>query len=117
MVENAFGIITSTFRVLRKPLLLEPNVAQVVVMTIISLHNYLRKSKTSHNIYVPAGSLDSEEQGHIIERRWRRETQNLSCLNNIRNVPRRASINAKDIRMEFAEYFTTIGALLWQNEY
>lgn len=47
VVENIFSIISSIFRVLRKPLLLEPLKAEVVVMAIVHLHNFLRKSRNS----------------------------------------------------------------------
>nr|CAI5824170.1 unnamed protein product [Callosobruchus analis] len=116
VVENVFGIISSVFRVLRKPLLLEPNKAQVIVMAIVCLHNYLKKSKTSSNIYIPPGSVDSEEQGRRTLGHWR-NLHNADCLENIRNVPRRATTNAKDIRKEIAEYFTSTGVVSWQNEY
>ena len=54
VVENAFGVLSSVFRVLRKPLLLQPEKAQVVVMATICLHNFLRKSRTSRNYYTPS---------------------------------------------------------------
>jgi hypothetical protein len=44
VVENVFGLASSVFRVLRKPMLLEPEKAQLVVMTIACLHNFLRRS-------------------------------------------------------------------------
>ncbi|CAH1973594.1 unnamed protein product [Acanthoscelides obtectus] len=66
VVENAFGIASSVFRVLRKPMLLEPEKAQLIVMTIVCLHNFLRKSRTSRNVYTPPGSLDEEVNGHIV---------------------------------------------------
>jgi hypothetical protein len=43
VVENAFGILTSVFRVLWKPILLEPNKATDIVLTTIYLHNFVRK--------------------------------------------------------------------------
>nr|CAI5846697.1 unnamed protein product [Callosobruchus analis] len=103
VVENVFGII-------------EPNKAQVIVMAIVCLHNYLKKSKTSSNIYIPPGSVDSEEQGRRTLGHWR-NSHNADCLENIRNVPCRATTNAKDIRKEIAEYFTSTGVVSWQNEY
>ncbi len=44
--DNAFGLISAVFRVLRKPLLLEPKKAELVVMATICLHNFLRKSSS-----------------------------------------------------------------------
>ena len=39
VVENAFGILSSVFRVLRKPMLLEPHIAELIVMSVVLLHN------------------------------------------------------------------------------
>jgi len=47
VVENAFGIVSSVFRCLRKPLLLQPEMAEIIVMAIVHLHNFLRKSAAS----------------------------------------------------------------------
>ncbi|XP_068083502.1 uncharacterized protein [Anabrus simplex] len=51
VVENTFGISSSVFRVLRKPMLLEPPKAEIVVMSVVVLHNYLRIH--SPNLYTP----------------------------------------------------------------
>lgn len=58
VVENAFGISSSIFRVLRKPLLLEPQKVQLIVKAVIHLHNYLRRNPTSSNIYSPPGTQE-----------------------------------------------------------
>jgi hypothetical protein len=55
VVENVFGLASSVFRVLRKPMLLEPEKAQLFVMTIACLHNFLRRSPDSAAIYTPPG--------------------------------------------------------------
>lgn len=114
IVENVFGISSAVFRVLRKPLLLEPERAQIVVMAIVHLHNFLRQSKTSKNIYNPPGTFDREEEGQIIHGSWRRG-ENASSLLPIRNIPRRPPLNAQEIREQFADYFLTDGSLPWQN--
>lgn len=41
IVENAFGIVANCFRVLRKPMNLNPDRARDVVMAICTLHNFL----------------------------------------------------------------------------
>lgn len=46
--ENVFGIISSVFRVFRKPMLLEPNTATKVVLAAIYLHNFLRRSPSKN---------------------------------------------------------------------
>lgn len=116
VVENTFGIISSVFRVLRKPLLLAPEKAQLVVMAVACLHNYLKRSKSSSNSYIPPGALDIEVNGRLLEGSWR-NAQCADGFQHIRNVPRRATLQAKDIRREFANYFTTTGAISWQSQY
>jgi len=51
VVENVFGLVSSVFRVLHKPMLLEPEKAEHTVMTIACLHNFLRRSPDSAAIY------------------------------------------------------------------
>lgn len=67
VVENVFGISSSVFRVLRKPMFLEPEKAEVVVMAVAHLHNFLRKSMNSVNIYTPSDSFDKEVDRQLIE--------------------------------------------------
>ena len=54
--ENAFGIISSVYRILRRPMLLEPERAKKVVLALLYLHNFFRKSN-SRAIYNPSGHL------------------------------------------------------------
>jgi len=67
VVENVFGLSSSVFRVLRKPMLLEPEKAQLVAMTIACLHNFLRRSSDSAAIYTRPCAFDYEENGRLIE--------------------------------------------------
>jgi hypothetical protein len=70
IVENAFGILASVFRVFRKPMLLQPNKVSIITMTCILLHNFLRRSKTSSTRYTPQGTLDVEIEGRAIPGSW-----------------------------------------------
>jgi hypothetical protein len=47
IIENVFGIMSSIFQVLCKPMLLSPEKATIIIMACIYLHNFLRKSKNS----------------------------------------------------------------------
>ncbi|KAL7637993.1 UNVERIFIED_CONTAM: hypothetical protein RMT77_011606 [Armadillidium vulgare] len=116
VVENAFGILASVFRVLRKPMLLQPQKASLVTMTCVVLHNFLRKSETSCSTYSPIGTVDIEEEGILTPGSWRHE-QDMSSLLPLQNIPRKSSYEAKNIRDEFAEYFTTVGKVAWQHNY
>nr|CAI5865066.1 unnamed protein product [Callosobruchus analis] len=118
VVENAFGILSVVFRVLRKPMLLEPHKAAKVVLACIYLHNYLRRSKSSRNIYTRQDTFDQEIDGKIIQGSWRQEREaNPTSLLPILNIPRKSAGVSKDNRKQFAEYFKTVGRVPWQELY
>nr|CAI5837435.1 unnamed protein product [Callosobruchus analis] len=115
-MENVFGTLSAVFRVLRKPILLAPQKAQIITLTCCYLHNFLMKQKSSSQLYTPPGSFDTEDQvtHTIIAGNWRRDTPATNLLP-IRHVGRRPGGDAKDIREEFSEYFQTdIGMVPWQ---
>lgn len=98
-------------------MLLEPEKAKLVVMPIVSLHNFLRRSKTSKNIYTPVGAFNTEVDGRIVSGTWRGEHQSTASFLPLRNVARRTKLSCQEVRDEFAEYFMTNGAVSWQNKY
>lgn len=117
VVENAFGIMASVFRVFRRPILLNPDKVTNVTMTCALLHNFLRKSKTSSSNYCPQGTFDSEKEGEIIPGSWR-QTQNYEgSFLPIRRIPRRSPSDGKEVRELFTNYFMTNGAVSWQNNF
>ncbi|CAH2001492.1 unnamed protein product [Acanthoscelides obtectus] len=93
VVENAFGIASSVFRV---------------------LHNFLRKNSTFQ--YTPHGSLDMETDTEIILGSWRNDSESSSLLP-ITNLPRRSGNDAKEIRLHLAKHFATNGEIQWKNRY
>lgn len=109
VVENVFGVMSAVFRVLRKPLLLEPNKATIIVMAVIHLHN-----SSKNNYLAPPTALDKEVNGNIISGSWRNHSGDLTSLRPIQNVPRRSIELAKEIREDFSSYFITNGAVPWQ---
>lgn len=117
VVENVFGISSSVFRVLRKPILLEPDKAEIIVMAVAHLHNFLRKIIHSVNIYTPPGTFDSETNGELIQGSWRMENQNENTLISLRNLPRRSTSIAQEIRDEIADYCMNEGRVSWQEHY
>lgn len=109
VVENVFGILSSVFRVLRKPMLLEPETAETIVMATICLHNFLRRSQTSRNMYTPNGTFDYEDNdgNTIASGQWRQENNSdMSSFLPMRRLPRKPNMQAKQIRDEFAKYIT-----------
>lgn len=115
VVENAFGILSSVFRVLRKSMALKPEIASKVVLTTIYLHNFLRK-RPSCPIYTPLDSLDTERDGMITDGRWRHE-QPMSSLLPIRNILRGTTDRAETVRLHLADHFVLNDVLHWQNNY
>ncbi len=114
--ENVFGIMTSVFGVLRRPMLLEPNIAKKVVLAVIHLHNFLRRS-SSRRIYNPRGSFDREDvDGVQQDGIWRTDGSRNTGMVNLPHVPRRSTTEAENVRNEFTEYFlSSEGEVYFQN--
>lgn len=119
VVENVFGIISSVFRVLRKPILLEPKKAERIILSCVCLHNFLRRSDTSKFLYTPPGTFDIEdfESGEVIPGKWRDQADKTSLLP-LKNVPKKSSQAAYEIRNEFRDFFLSDeGKVFWQENY
>jgi hypothetical protein len=98
-------------------MLLEPEKAQLVVMTIACLHNFLRRSPDSAAIYTAPDTFDYEENGRVIEGSWRAmSNENMTSLFPIRKTGRKTTLKAKEIREELAAYFLSGGKAEWQND-
>lgn len=117
VVENVFGILSSVFRVLRKPLLLEPTNAVSIVTAITFLHNFLRKSDDSCSTYTPQGSFDDDMNGTVRLGNWRQGNENITSMASLENRPRRSTRTAHNIRDEVAEYCMQEGSVSWQENY
>jgi hypothetical protein len=112
VVENAFGILVSRFRVLEKHIACKLTTTDKIVKTACALHNWLRK--TAATSYLPHGSVDEEniDTGEIIPGRWRTE------INELRNLQqcdgRRATKLAEEFRNSLKRYFNNEGSVPWQ---
>jgi len=99
--------------VLCKPVLLEPEEAQLVAMTVACLHNFLSRSPDSAAIYTP-GTFDYEENSRVIEGSWRAmSNENMTSFFPIRKIARKPPLKAKEIRKELAVYFLSGGTVEW----
>ena len=93
VVENVL-----VFRILRKPMLLQPEKAEIIALTIVYVHNFLRKSKSSRASYCPSGMLDNDSNGELVAGSWRTQTTvNNSSFLPVNNVPRRPSQISQNI--------------------
>ena len=95
IVENAFGILSNRFRVLRAPILLSPEKAEKLVMCCCVLHNFLRPDTFR---------ADNQETSF--------NGQELPRLQTISG--NHSSVNARNVRDEFKNYFSSTGQVPWQ---
>lgn len=113
VIENAFGIMSSVFRVLRKPISLQPEAAKWVTLSCAYLHNFLRNNSSAET-YSPAHVFDSEdEQGNLTNGTWRNEGIELQGL---RWVKQRGENPGVFVRQEMAHFFHS-QPLSWQNRF
>lgn len=112
IVENAFGILASRFRVLLNVINLSPEKATIITLTTCYVHNFLRRNNSS--IYL-RGSVDVENINtcEIQLAPWRADHQQLCKLEP--TLSRNPTSNAKETRQKFTTYFNGVGAVPWQN--
>ncbi len=114
--ENLFGIIANRWRVIRGIILLPPETIESVIMAILVLQNYLRKSISSKASYCPVGLLDTEDPtGGFVQGLWRQESMSESLLPlSVSPTGHNASNNAKLVRETLKDYFFAEGSVDWQ---
>lgn len=107
VVENAFGVLTSVFRIFRRQIDIEADTVSEIIMTCVILHNSLMKSESSAERYVPPGIFDEyDSSGDLISPgSWRSNQNEFNAIQNLRPVPCRTPLNASQIREEFTSYF------------
>jgi hypothetical protein len=119
IIENAFGLLTSIWRVYHKPITLKKSNAEKVVLATVVLHNLLRANKSTRNIYSPIQELDREDttSGDIILGNWRQSNTGLG-IESIGQISSNAyQREAKEIRDLFCDYFNGEGQVSWQWNY
>lgn len=109
--ENAFGILSSRFLVLRSPIQLAPEKAATVTIACCYLHNFLRKKSKQ---YLRVDSVDREDANHQIHPAdWREQQHRIESLSTCRS--RNFGAVARGVRDSFREYFCTQGQVPWQD--
>lgn len=102
IVENVFGILSVVFRVLRRPMLFQPENASKVVLTCCMLHNFMRKNE-SIDSYNPQGTFDVEQFGEIIPGVWRVEGFPTGTFLKLKKVARKPGKLGKRYQEQFTE--------------
>lgn len=111
VVENAFGILSTRFRIFRKEITMHPNGAEKIVLACTVLHNFLRRKCGAS--YMPQRSVDQEEEDHsVVNGLWRNEPPLPSI------EPTRIKNHSKyagSVRNRMADYFLQKeGEVPWQ---
>lgn len=112
VVENAFGILSSRFRILRRPLDLDLDNVDAVVLACCALHNFLRKRVPT---YISHSNIDSENirLGTFREGDWRQTSAPLVSLQRSSNRQRNEDGNI--VRNKFMDYFNSVGRVSFQD--
>ena len=114
IVENAFGIMASRFRIFHSQINLRPERIESVVMASCALHNFL--IKTVPNSYSPPDCFDREntEDGTTVSG-FHTNNSNMESLNN--RTQGNTANDAKKVRADFINYFVNEGAVPWQHNF
>lgn len=117
VVENAFGIMASRFRVLRRPLCLKLENVDSVILACCVLHNYLRQHPTARAVYSPTGTADSEDtdSGELRSGSWRAEGD-VTCMRGVgQQGSNMSSYSSRDLRDVLHDYVNNAGRVPWQD--
>ena len=115
VIENAFGIMSARWRILRRPIKAGISQVEGIVKAVTCLHNYLRL--TDNAKYIPAGFVDNEDSsGNITPGDWRSSVASNTGLSNLRRVGgNRYTFQAGLARDNFKQYFNSSqGQVSWQ---
>lgn len=116
IIENAFGILSSRFRVFRSQILLHPTKVVKVVKAACALHNWMRKTKKAMNCTV---DVENHFAGTITPGSWREDKNRPKARVLINLSPsqhRNCLVEAREKRDKLASYFIGEGAVTWQDK-
>uniref|UniRef100_A0A6P7GGM6 Protein ALP1-like isoform X1 n=1 Tax=Diabrotica virgifera virgifera TaxID=50390 RepID=A0A6P7GGM6_DIAVI len=117
VIENAFGILSSRWRIYRRTIIASESTVVAIVKATVCLHNFLinngEKLGQEHK-YIAASTVDHEnEAGELVHGDWRSEHGN-----NVLPIGRMGSNmyakNAQTMRQNLLRYFLNEGAIQFQ---
>lgn len=105
IIENVFGIMAAKFRVFLTTIALHPVKVEMVTLTCVYLHNFLRRDSTSRNTYTPCGYFNTEDidARTIVPGSWRAEIGEEMLP--LQVLPRNPLNSAKKVRNELRDFF------------
>lgn len=112
VVENAFGILASRFRVFGKPIHLDPEKARKITIACCALHNYLIMRSS---IYFNPTLVDRyDDQGNVVDGDWRNDINTENNFYPLEAHRTFISNKGKQIRDELSQYFVHEGEISFQ---
>lgn len=114
--ENAFGILTSRWRILRRPFRASYSNTHRYIKACVCLHNFLMTEQTAVDVYCPSGYVDTDDwNGNVLLGEWRQEVDPVLGLQDaVRSCSDVYDPEAAQVRDTFAKFFVREGAVPWQ---
>ncbi|GBP12610.1 Protein ALP1-like [Eumeta japonica] len=115
LVEYAFGILSSRFRIYHTQINIEPDKIENIVMATIALHNFLMENVPYS--YAPTRCFYHENinNGTVVNRGYDTARSTMEDLQ--RQNQGNVLNNAKIIRQEYQNYFVNEGKVPWQDNF
>lgn len=99
VIENAFGILTARWRILKTIMGFMPSNVDKIVKATVTLHNFI---KLNDMAYCPPAMVDHYENGHPVSRLWRDEVEPLPSANlRASNFATRSAFQMRDNLSEY----------------
>lgn len=120
-IENAFGILTQRWRILRRPIIANVETCQLIVQATVVLHNYIKEFEDckpkNERKYCPSGFVDYiDEQGQVHLGLWREDQQHIRPITRV--GANNYSRNIRENRDKLCDYFVSPeGSVPWQEDY
>lgn len=113
VAENAFGILSSRFRVFNTPIPLNVDTTETLVKSACAIHNWLRQ--TSSRTYIPSGSVDEEDfnTAMITPGAWRNVPTLMAPLGRLYSSNNCGRTGEK-VRQWYMHQFMTSFSVPWQ---
>lgn len=110
VVENAFGILSSKFRVSRAPISLSVASTTAVVLASVCLHNFLLKLQGKSEEAIEAEYVNGDSSSN----KSGTDAGPPKAFRKLPHMPGRANAEGKSIRKKLESYFMAEGAVDWQ---
>ncbi|KAF0754545.1 protein ANTAGONIST OF LIKE HETEROCHROMATIN PROTEIN 1-like, partial [Aphis craccivora] len=97
----------------------QPEKTNTIVLACVHLHNFLRRSESSKNLYCPPDIFDTEDfENQIIKKgTWRSDSSETTSFLPLKKCGRKSAADVEETRERYARYFATTGRVHWQDAF